>query len=54
MSCLIIIGSDIAEGDTISVDLNETKDKIVARIVKQPVVSTETPELPELPAETKE
>ena len=50
----VIIGSDIAEGDTISVDLNETKDKIVARIVKQPVVSTETPELPELPAETKE
>jgi ATP-dependent Clp protease ATP-binding subunit ClpC len=50
----VIIGSDIEEGDMISVDLNEAKDKIVAKIIKQEVLPVENPEQPELPAETKE
>ena len=50
----VIIGSDIKEGDTISVDLNEAKDKIVAVIVPAQADSTETHETPELPAEAKE
>ncbi len=49
----VIIGSDITEGDTISVDLNETKDKIVAKIVKESVELPKAPESPDLPAETK-
>lgn len=49
----VIIGSDIAEGDTISVDLNEAKDKIVAKIVKQ-VAETPGSEQKELPSETKD
>jgi ATP-dependent Clp protease ATP-binding subunit ClpC len=50
----VIIGSDIKEGDTISVDLNEAKDKIVAIIVPAPADSSEKHETPELPAEAKE
>jgi len=50
----VIIGSDIKEGDTISVDLNEAKDKIVAIIVPAPADSSKTHEAPELPAEAKE
>ena len=50
----VIIGSDIKEGDTISVDLDTTKDKTVARIVVAQPDSSEIlhlPELPELPAD---
>ena len=50
----VIIGSDIMEGDTITVELNETKDKIVAKIVKQDVKVLNDPDLHELPPETKE
>ena len=50
----VIIGSDIKEGDTISVDLNETRDKIIAKIVTETINSSEIPEIPDLPAEIKE
>ncbi len=50
----VIIGSDIKEGDTISINLNETSDKIVAKIVPVQAFTTETHDAPELPAETKE
>ena len=50
----VIIGSDIKEGDTITINLNEAKDKIVAQIVPISSDSTETHSTPELPAETKE
>lgn len=49
-----IIGSDIKEGDTISIDLNEAKDKIVAKISPLLLVLPEQLDTPELPAETKE
>jgi ATP-dependent Clp protease ATP-binding subunit ClpC len=49
----VIIGSDIAEGDTISVDLTEAKDKVVAKIVKDTIELPKAPEAPDLPAETK-
>jgi ATP-dependent Clp protease ATP-binding subunit ClpC len=51
----VIIGSDIKEGDTISVDLTETKDKIVAKII--PATADSLPEtndaneVKELPAD---
>jgi ATP-dependent Clp protease ATP-binding subunit ClpC len=41
----VIIGSDIVEGDTLSVELNDSKDKIVARIVKESVGTDLTPEI---------
>jgi len=50
----VIIGSDIAEGDTITVELNEAKDKIVAKIIKEVALLPAPPALPELPSETKE
>jgi ATP-dependent Clp protease ATP-binding subunit ClpC len=50
----VIIGSDIAEGDTISVNLNEAKDKIVATIVKKPFDAPELPGLPEQQTDPKE
>ncbi|HEY5509555.1 MAG TPA: ATP-dependent Clp protease ATP-binding subunit [Prolixibacteraceae bacterium] len=50
----VIIGSDIKEGDTIAVDLTETKDKIVAKIIPAATVSLpETNETKELPADPK-
>jgi ATP-dependent Clp protease ATP-binding subunit ClpC len=49
----VIIGSDIAEGDTISVDLTEAKDKVVAKIIKETIELPKAPEAPDLPAETK-
>jgi ATP-dependent Clp protease ATP-binding subunit ClpC len=49
----VIIGSDIVEGDTLSVDLNDTKDKIVARIIKESVGTDLTTEVNgELPEST--
>jgi ATP-dependent Clp protease ATP-binding subunit ClpC len=51
----VIIGSDIKEGDTISVELNVGKDKIVAKILPLAVDSVENQDTLELPpAETKE
>jgi ATP-dependent Clp protease ATP-binding subunit ClpC len=47
----VIIGSEIAEGDTISVELNEAKDKIIAKIIQQ-TKPDENSTLPELPAGT--
>jgi ATP-dependent Clp protease ATP-binding subunit ClpC len=47
----VIIGSEIAEGDTISVELNETKDKIIAKIITQ-IKPDENTALPELPTGT--
>ena len=47
----VIIGSDIKEGDTISVDLTETKDKILAKIIPLTVELPSTNEIGELPAE---
>lgn len=51
----VIIGSDIKEGDTISVDLTETKDKIIVKIIPLPdeLPETETKETKELPADPK-
>ena len=53
----VIIGSDIKEGDTISVDLTETKDKILAKIIPVPTDSSpetnEANEIKELPADPK-
>jgi ATP-dependent Clp protease ATP-binding subunit ClpC len=37
----VIIGSDIKEGDTISITLNEAKDKIVAKIVEAEINTPE-------------
>jgi len=50
----VIIGSEIAEGDTITVELNEAKDKIVAKILQQSDAKEEKPILPEPPIEAKE
>ncbi len=49
----VIIGSDIKEGDTIFIDLNDSKDKIIAKIVTE-IDSSKTPEIPDFPAEIKE
>jgi len=53
----VIIGNDIKEGDIISVDLTETKDKIVAKIIPVPTDSSpetnEANEIKELPADPK-
>jgi ATP-dependent Clp protease ATP-binding subunit ClpC len=53
----VIIGSDIKEGDTISVDLTETKDKILAKIIPAPADSlpetNDANEVKELPADPK-
>ena len=51
----VIIGSDIKDGDIISVNLNETKDKIVAKIIQATAAdSSEKQDTPELPSETGE
>jgi ATP-dependent Clp protease ATP-binding subunit ClpC len=51
----VIIGSEIKEGDIITINLNETKDKITAEIIQKSTAdSSETHETPELPAKTKE
>ena len=47
----VIIGSDIKEGDTISVDLTESKDKILAKIVPLTVEIAGTNDIGELPAD---
>ena len=51
----VIIGNEIREGDVISIALNETSDKIVAKIIQtQHEDSSENPGMPELPAEAKD
>jgi ATP-dependent Clp protease ATP-binding subunit ClpC len=45
----VIIGSEIKEGDTISVDLNDSKEKVVAKIIAAPSEMQDTAELPPAP-----
>lgn len=49
----VIIGSEIKEGDTISVDLNESREKVVAKIIPLSPEKSEMPDSAELPPESK-